>query len=179
MLSAIARTCNNIAPFAANAGRSTLQSARVRADHELCAVEAIPHMAASNAAVMRRDVRATARYATSVPRARTAPRAVCARGAGRTEADGSSVRAALPANTYSFDTAFSTCNSSLNVQSLDVCAAAAREEQPLAAPILFNALLLAAPQPPLVRSCRSGTGATLQAAQRPRVGDSRPRQLNV
>ena len=105
------------------------------------------------------------REATSVPRARTAPRAVCARcgpyRGRRIE------RPCSAACQYSFDTAFSTCNSFLNVQPYSTrchrcAAAAAREELPLG----HRSDAAADVEPP-------------QAAQRPRVGDSRPRQLNV
>ena len=74
------------------------------------------------------------RDATSVPRARTAPRAVCARcgpyRGRRIE------RPCSAACQYSFDTAFSTCNLFLNVQPYSTrchrcAAAAAREELPL------------------------------------------------
>ena len=109
-----------------------------------------------------------------------APRARCGPYRGRRI-----IRAALPANTYSFDTAFSTCNSFLNEQPLAVGATAAREEQPFAAPILFNALPLAAPQPPLGhRSDAQCAAAAREERRKPRKGRAlwrltrTPHQLN-
>ena len=72
------------------------KSARVRADHELCAVEAILHMAASNAAVMRRDVRATARCNVGPSRPDSASRSVRAVRAVQRPTDRASVQRCLP-----------------------------------------------------------------------------------
>ena len=116
MLSAIARTCNNIAPFAAKARTIDIAAANLR----VCA----PIMSCAPSRQFCTWQRAMPpscgamfgpqRDATSVPRARTAPRAVCARcgpyRGRRIE------RPCSAACQYSFDTAFSTCNSFLNVQ---------------------------------------------------------------